>query len=751
MKKNHKLNSPLKIKTLFLGSIVISVIILSIIISFYSVNLEEKNAIEEARNKLFNLSSSYVKRFDTIFYHALQFGINANKITLSELEKMSNTTLTSKNYFKDSDGAIRSTDKFSAAFLSNKNLLTSELKGLFSTTENLWKTLAPNMAVRFINFYIITKDNFIRIYPPKWALEIEADHVFEEDIFYSLATPENNPGRLPVWTPIYYDSIWKKWMTSLIIPLYDGEKFLGITGSDLILDNLFAELKNIQINEKWCTAFLFDNNGNIIAHPDYIEQILQKHVNMNDVLKYSEIDEPILRKFISKIINDEFEINTVFDLQKNQNTKYLIAVPLKNMQWNLAFYAIKKNLVQPFKYIKIRTLTLFFVFGLLLMFVMNYILNKLIFKRINKLDDGVKALIKNNFDYPLTVYKQDELGILEKGFVFMQKSIKEKIESLNREISNREKTEQKFRNLFNSGNDAILIHDLSGKIIDVNETTLRMYKVKKKNISKYSIVDDLSSSENPLEELPKLWEKVFDGKPQEFEWKAKRPNDGSKFDVQVNLKKVIFGNSELILATVRDITERKKMQKQLKENEDRLSKVMLAANDGMYDWNIKTNEVYYDSRYYTMAGYEPNEFPHKFNEFEKRIHPEDLESVLKLAKEHLSGKIERFRIEFRFKRKDGKWMWILGRGKIVERDDKGNPIRMVGTHRDIETRKKTEKELSEYQEHLEEIVEERTKELKEKNSELERMNEVFVNREFRIKELRDKIKKIDAEQDEDRK
>ncbi|MEA1972475.1 MAG: PAS domain S-box protein, partial [Candidatus Cloacimonadota bacterium] len=131
----------------------------------------------------------------------------------------------------------------------------------------------------------------------------------------------------------------------------------------------------------------------------------------------------------------------------------------------------------------------------------------------------------------------------------------------------------------------------------------------------------------------------------------------------------------------------------LRESEDRLSKTMIVANDGMWDWNLKTNEVYFDPRYYEMAGYKVDEFPHSLEEFQKRIHPDDVDYVMNEAQKHLEGKIYRFIVEFRFKKKNGDWLWIMGRGKIVERDDQSNPIRFIGIHTDITDRKQAENEI----------------------------------------------------------
>jgi len=143
----------------------------------------------------------------------------------------------------------------------------------------------------------------------------------------------------------------------------------------------------------------------------------------------------------------------------------------------------------------------------------------------------------------------------------------------------------------------------------------------------------------------------------------------------------------------RDITKQKNIEQALKVSEDRLSKTLIAANDGMWDWNLITNKVYFDPRYYKMAGYAVDEFPHEFNEFKKRIHPDDIENVMTQAQLHIEGNTTRYYVEFRFKRKNGDWLWVLGRGLIVERDKNNKPLRFIGTHSDITDRKKAQEAL----------------------------------------------------------
>ena len=128
----------------------------------------------------------------------------------------------------------------------------------------------------------------------------------------------------------------------------------------------------------------------------------------------------------------------------------------------------------------------------------------------------------------------------------------------------------------------------------------------------------------------------------------------------------------------------------LRQSEQRLSLALIASDSGIWDWNLKTGDVYFDENYFRISGYEPNEFSHAFEEWQKRVHPEDIDQAKASIEAYLDGHAEKFVVEFRFKTKAGPWMWILGQGMISERDDNGEPMRFTGTHKDISERKRAE-------------------------------------------------------------
>jgi len=145
-----------------------------------------------------------------------------------------------------------------------------------------------------------------------------------------------------------------------------------------------------------------------------------------------------------------------------------------------------------------------------------------------------------------------------------------------------------------------------------------------------------------------------------------------------------------IIRFVKDIENSREA---LRASEERLGLALDGANEGIWDWYLESNILHFDTRYYTMAGYAPNAFPAAFEEWEKRVHPEDIRKTKAVIERYLSGDLEKFDVEFRFLRKDGSYMWIQGRGKIVARNEQGDPVRFTGTHADITQRKQIEESL----------------------------------------------------------
>jgi PAS domain S-box-containing protein len=145
---------------------------------------------------------------------------------------------------------------------------------------------------------------------------------------------------------------------------------------------------------------------------------------------------------------------------------------------------------------------------------------------------------------------------------------------------------------------------------------------------------------------------------------------------------------------VADITERKEAELALRESQERLALVIQGSSDGIWDWDLVTDEIYFSPRWKEMLGYEDHEVDNHLSAWLRLLHPEDCEPCLARMDSHLSGSSPTYEFEQRLRHKDGSYRWILARG-VARRDPDGRPVRMAGSHVDLTERKRAEEQLRE--------------------------------------------------------
>ena len=139
----------------------------------------------------------------------------------------------------------------------------------------------------------------------------------------------------------------------------------------------------------------------------------------------------------------------------------------------------------------------------------------------------------------------------------------------------------------------------------------------------------------------------------------------------------------------KEISVREQAESALRKSEERFELAMRGANDGLYDWNMRTNQIYYSPRWKSMLGYEDHELPNDFSTWEDLVEANDRERSWDMLTDYINGRRDNFHIEFKMRHKDGHWVDILSRAFLV-RDAEGNAIRTVGTHVDISEKKRQE-------------------------------------------------------------
>ncbi len=202
------------------------------------------------------------------------------------------------------------------------------------------------------------------------------------------------------------------------------------------------------------------------------------------------------------------------------------------------------------------------------------------------------------------------------------------------------------------------------------------------------------------DDLPKAYEEMqkhFDGKTTVYECEQRLLCKDGTYKWILDRGKIVSrsvdGKPLRVIGIHTDITERKRQDQQIRQNEERLRLALKAANQGFFDLNIQTGETVVSPEYATMLGYDAGTFVETNEAWIERLHPNDKETVAAVYRDYIAGKIPDYRVEFQQRTKSGDWKWILSIGKIVHYDALGRPLRMLGTHTDITDKKLAEEKL----------------------------------------------------------
>ena len=223
------------------------------------------------------------------------------------------------------------------------------------------------------------------------------------------------------------------------------------------------------------------------------------------------------------------------------------------------------------------------------------------------------------------------------------------------------------------------------KGVDVNQLGVKIFEADSKEslLSNLTQIIPEASYDNFSEELLAIW----NGYPDRIEFESSGiTKKGTPFDTfviwKVPTREQQFDLSSVIV-TVEDISERKRIENELRESERRLELALKGAKLGSWDLNYQTGIETHDERWAEILGYDVDELEQKQSTWENLIHPDEKQCVVERWNAHVRGKIPFYQAEYRMRTKSGDWKWILDWGGVVEWDDEGKPARASGIHRDV--------------------------------------------------------------------
>jgi PAS domain S-box-containing protein len=313
---------------------------------------------------------------------------------------------------------------------------------------------------------------------------------------------------------------------------------------------------------------------------------------------------------------------------------------------------------------------------------------------------GIQENIEINFK-PLKIWLKISVFSPEKEYFV---AVFENITKRKKAEKALKKSEEKYRQLVENAQEGIWSIDAESKTRFVNQRMAEIlgYEIDEmmgKSLFSFMDKHGVELANYNLEHGKQGLKKQYD-----FEFIRK---DGNKVYTNLETSPIFDDDKNYVgaVAMVSDITERKKMEKTLRESEKRYSITLDAVNDGLWEWDVLAGDAFFSPNYYKLLGYAPGEFPANYESWRLLVHPDDIDLVEKKLQKNIKSD-KRFEIDLRMKTKSIEWLWVSIRGKAVERDSLGTAKRMVGTLSDIRERVNAKKKIKESLEEKEILLKE---------------------------------------------
>jgi PAS domain S-box-containing protein len=318
-------------------------------------------------------------------------------------------------------------------------------------------------------------------------------------------------------------------------------------------------------------------------------------------------------------------------------------------------------------------------------------------------------------------------------------------------------SEEQFKFLSSATFEGIVVHK-RGIIQDVNDSFCSMTGYTRDECLGQNLLSYIPSTKDRAKVMLNIVKRT--ARPYTI---MARRKSGEFFTAELEAKDVLHKGKTVRIAAVRDVTEREHAARELAESEQRLNLVLQAADIGFWDYSLQDNKMLFSNHWLEIGGYAPGDVTPSLEGILILVHPDDHDRVTELIKAHIDGKTPLYEAEFRTRTKSGEWLWVLDRGRVMQFDDAGKPLRALGTRQDIHSRKLVEEQVHDLLEEKELLLREvhhRMKnnmatietmlKIQSRNSELQQVRSALDEANSRMKSMRvlyDKLYRSDNFQD----
>ena len=266
---------------------------------------------------------------------------------------------------------------------------------------------------------------------------------------------------------------------------------------------------------------------------------------------------------------------------------------------------------------------------------------------------------------------------------------------LSRDITDRKRAEDAFRQLsqvVEQNPTPILIADIEGRVEYANPAFCALTGLQASRATEKQVEDVFDIATDTPRTPGAVWSELGRGEVWVEEC-DNRHADGRLHTERITIAPLRNDAGEIThgLCIVENITERRQREQDLRDERQRLVNVLSGTGAGTWEWNVQSGGIQLNERLAEMIGYRLDELePVTADTWIQRIHPDDRTRSNAMLRRHFAGEIEQYECETRIRTKEGRWAWMLNRGKLISRTPDGRPLMMYGTHMDITARKEAE-------------------------------------------------------------
>ena len=274
--------------------------------------------------------------------------------------------------------------------------------------------------------------------------------------------------------------------------------------------------------------------------------------------------------------------------------------------------------------------------------------------------------------------------------------------------------EAQYRSVFAAMQEGVVVQDRGGQILSCNASAERILGLTADQMRGRSSVDPRwravqeDGSPFPGEAHPAMVT-LRTGQPCSGVLMGVLKPEGTMAWIRISAQPIRMAPTvphHAVVATFLDVTEERRLAAEARRRGEQHALVLEGANDGFWEWDVPRGHVSYSPRWASILGHDVVELAPDFSTWEQLTHPDDVPVAMAALQAHFAGDTTFYEAEFRMRSKPGAWVWILARGKVVERDAAGRPLRVAGTHTDVTGRRETELSLRELVRKNDDLVQE---------------------------------------------